>query len=353
MGYTASILEDVRSQLAPSDPYLNEARARRGSVLEAAMSFEGVGRAYSTGSVLRAYASGSIAHGTANKGADADGGVVLNGEAFPSLGPDRGGGGPDRIVEAVREHIGPLIREDYPGARCELQKRSIKVTYPGLVDGEDLSVDLIVALDRLHAPGLWIPNLKQHKWDPSHPERHTELFTSGPLGLRRVRARVTRLGKGWNAQWSEGNRALSSFNIESLVRECIESPTNVAEGLETLFDYAAQELAKADTDDPARVSGPIKLLLPRDVVVQRLEDAAALMHTALDNDDDVQIVRDALAELFRDYVSPADGSGGKAALARALRSGNEGVRVNPKTGLGIGVSGVALKTTNAFGDERT
>ena len=352
MGHTDHILGDVRGQLAPSDAYLEEARARRRSVLNAAMSFEGVGRTLSTASVTRAYVSGSIAHGTANRGADADGGVVLNGDVFPSLGPDKAGEGPDRIVEAMRDHVGPLIRQDYPGARCELLKRSVQVTYPGLVEGEDLSVDLIVALDRAYAPGLWIPNLKQHKWDASHPEKHTELFTSGLIGLRRARARITRLGKGWNGQWDKDNRALSSFNIESLVWECIESPTSDGEGLETFFDYAAQELAKGETDDPARVSGPIKLLLPREVVVQRLEDAAALMHTALDNDHDQAIVRDALAELFRKYVSPARGSGGKAALADALRSGNDRVRVSPTTGLGLGATGVALKTTNAFGDER-
>src|SRR2546430_1414953 len=65
---------------------------------------------------------------------------------------------------------------------------------------EDPTVDHIVTLTRKDAEGLWIPDLEKDRWTPSHPEKHTELFTSGTKELRRLRARVTRLAKAWNKQ---------------------------------------------------------------------------------------------------------------------------------------------------------
>jgi len=341
MGTIGKILAQVRSDLAPTDKYLGEARKRRKAVNNAALSFEGTNRKY---------ASGSIAHGTANRDADADGGAVLDRRTYGDLGPDGNDEGPEDIVDQVRDHIRPLVKETYPDARFRLLKRAIKVTPNSPVDGEDPTVDLIVALERKDEPGLWIPNLDRNDWDASHPEKHTELFTTGSRALRRVRARVTRLAKGWNHQYGEGREALSSFHIETLAWECIEDDMTVAEGLEEFFDYSARELEKGDTDDPADVSGPIKLLLDRATAVDRLKKAAGLMHAAFEaeeNDDD-DAVREALAELYWKYVDPPMGSTSKAAWAAGLRTDNSGVGLT-KTGLTLG-TGTAVKNTRSSGD---
>lgn len=341
MGTTGKILARVRSDLAPTDKYLGEARNRRKVVNNAALSFEGTNRKY---------ASGSIAHGTANKNADADGGVVLDRRSRGDLGPDGDNEGPEVVVHQVREHIRPLVRKTYSDARFRLKKRAIKVTPNSPVDGEDPTVDLIVALERRDEPGLWIPNLDRNDWDASHPEKHTEIFTAGPKSLRRVRAQVTRLAKGWNHQYGEGREALSSFHIETLVWECIEVDMTVAEGLEEFFDHSARELEKDDTNDPADVSGPIRLQLDRATAVDRLKNAAGLMHEAFEaeaaGDDDV--VREALAELYWKNVDPPKGSTSKAAWAAGLRTDNSGVGLS-KTGLALG-TGVVAKNTRSSGD---
>jgi hypothetical protein len=51
------VLDDVRSQIAPDDAALKEARARRDTTRAAAKVFDGV---------RHSFASGSLAHGTAN-----------------------------------------------------------------------------------------------------------------------------------------------------------------------------------------------------------------------------------------------------------------------------------------------
>src|SRR5438094_964646 len=112
MGYTEQLLDDIRQQLAPDDAVLKEARQRRDAALKAARSFLGL---------TRTFVSGSLAHGTANcpiherdRGLDADGGVVLDRRYYPTLGPDSAtNDGPTDIVERVRDHIGPRLRETY------------------------------------------------------------------------------------------------------------------------------------------------------------------------------------------------------------------------------------------------
>lgn len=57
MSYTAELLDEVRSQLAPTQEAMDEARQRRDIVKDAAVSFPGA---------LRTFNSGSLAHATAN-----------------------------------------------------------------------------------------------------------------------------------------------------------------------------------------------------------------------------------------------------------------------------------------------
>jgi hypothetical protein len=338
VGKTTEILEDVRRQLAPTDDILAEARTRRARVLDAAKAHRGVRDTYN---------SGSIAHGTANSDLDADCGVVLDRRKYPNLGPDGDGEGPKQIVSEFRDFVAERLRGDDDRVEVRLTKRrAIRSKFNNKVDGFDPSVDLVVALERRDEPGVWIPNLPEDGWDPAHPAEHTRLFGSGSKKLVRVRVRAIRLAKGWNQQYERPG--LSSFNIEALAWECVEEWMGEGEALHEIFAYGAKELAGHDTDDPAGVSGPIRLLIDRDDVVKRLENAAAPMQRALDADGvDDDEAQDALSELFWKYVDPPAASSDKAAFASRLRTG-EGVHVG-SAGLSLG-SGAELKRTRSYGD---
>ena len=337
MNNTDEMLIEIQRKIAPTDETLEAARSRRDEVLAIAGRYVGA---------LRTYAAGSIAHRTANDDTDADCGVVLDRRSYPKLGPDGGGGLPNEVVEDVRLFIRDALKERHPSIASRLTKRGIKVAYnEPLLDGSNPSVDLIVALIRA-AGALWIPNLERKHWDPSDPECHTRLLTAEPAGLRRMRAKVIRLAKAWNKQYSQAG--LCSFNIEALALEAIKEEVGVADGLAAFFKYAASDLAKRQTPDPAGVSGPIKTLIDREVVSGRLTKAAETLETAIksDNENDA---RDALANVYWVYVAPSPGSSSKAAFAKALREGNSAIKVVPG-GLSIlNSGGVALKTTRSYG----
>jgi hypothetical protein len=176
--FTEQVLDDVRAQITPDDAALKEARERRDTTRTAAQAFEGI---------RRSFASGSLAHGTANcpiherdRGLDADTGVVLDRRSHPTLGPDAADqDGPTAIVEAMRDHLRRELRPDYPQVRFRITKRAILLSFgEPLPGGEDPTVDLVVGLERVDAPGLWIPNTETDDWDPSHPEEHTRLLTT-------------------------------------------------------------------------------------------------------------------------------------------------------------------------------
>jgi hypothetical protein len=342
MGLVLHILNDeVRTKTAADEKVLKEARARRDLVAESAMGIEGS---------LRWFRSGSVAHAMVNRPvSDADGGIVLDRRAYPTLGPDGEGEGPDEIIEELQELVGPKVREKYPNAVVKKSRRGLLVEFnEPVTDEEDPSVDLIVTLTRKNADGLWIPDCDNDNWTPSDPEKHTELFTSGTRELRAVRARVARMAKAWNNQWDEGDRALSSFNIAALAREYVDDGSvSLDEALAGWFRYAHDELDKAETKDPAGVSEPIRLLLPKSEAVKRLGAAADDLDEALASEDDEDKVREALSRVYPDYV---DGpQSGKDALAAALRGGNEEVGAS-KIGLVVG-GGTPMKTTRSFGGE--
>jgi hypothetical protein len=128
LGFTRNVLDDVRSQIAPDDAALKEARERRDTTRAAAEDFDGV---------RHSFASDSLAHGTANcpiherdKGLDADTGVVLNRRSHPTLGPDaEDQDGPTPIVEAMRDHLRRELRLDYPQVKFRITKRAILITF--------------------------------------------------------------------------------------------------------------------------------------------------------------------------------------------------------------------------------
>ena len=294
---------------------------------------------------LRTYVSGSIAHGTANDDTDADCGVVLDRRVYPELGPDGEGVGPQEVVEQVRDFLRRGLGA-VEGVSYRLTKRAIKVTFADVVDGQNPSVDLIIALTRRDGPGLWIPNLESDRWDASDPEKHTELFTCGPRELRRVRARATRLAKAWNKQFADP--AFCSFNLEVFAWHAITEAVSLSEALYMLFVYGASDLSRRNTPDPAGVSRPIRTLIDRDRAVTRIRRAAALMEQALEADNEDEI-REALADLFPDHVSAPGAPASKAKLVDALRRGNAGITFGAG-GLQIGGTGKALKRTRAYGD---
>jgi hypothetical protein len=348
MGLVLDILEDeVRKKIAADDKVLGEARDRRDLVAESAMEIEGA---------LRWFRSGSVAHAMVNKPvSDADGGIVLDRRSYPTLGPDGEGEGPDEVIDDLIEIVRPRVREKYPKAEVGKSRRGLLVEFNAPVTAdEDPSVDLIVTLTRKDADGLWIPDrdaeAEADRWSPSHPEKHTELFTGGAKEVRRLRARVARMAKAWNRQSEEGDRALSSFNICALAWEYVDDGSvPLDEALAGWFRYARDELDKAETKDPAGVSEPIHLLLSKSEVVKRLGQAADDMDEALANDDDDEDkVREALSRVYPDYIEPPAES--KSALAAALRGGNEGIGIT-RTGIAIGGT-TPLKTTCAFGGER-
>ena len=337
MIYTATILDEIRAQVAPDDETLKAAKGRRDDALGYAEGFNGV---------ARTYVSGSIAHGTANSGLDADGGIVLDRRTWTTLGPDGDDVGPCDVVEEVRELVRTSLKETYPEIKSRLTKRAIVFKFhEELSNGLDPSVDLIVGLQRSDG-GLWIPNLENDSWNPSDPIRHTELLTADPKSLRVTRARIIRLAKCWNSQYS--TPGMCSFNIEALALACIEEGVGVALGLAAFFKYAADDVAARNTPDPANVSKPIKLKVEREVIVGRLESARDLVQKALDNDSEETTVRTALADLFWKHLNPPAGAESKAAMANQLREGNAGVRMGGALAVGAG-GGAALKSGRAYG----
>lgn len=337
MGHALTIITEIRNQIAETPERLDETRRRRDTVRSAAATFPGA---------LRTAGTGSLATALVNRPVDdGDGVVVLDRRSYPTLGPDGDGELPTKVVGEMQEHVGPEVRNTYPDAVVKQMKRGVKVFCHEPFDDEvDPTVDLVVALTRRDGPGLWIPNLDSGQWDASHPERHVDLLNAGSPDLRRSRAQATRVMKAWNTQFSEP--ALSSFNIAALGLEAITEALPLDEAVAALFEHAATSLAERRTEDPAGVSGPIKLLKEKGVVLKRLNTAATKLRASLDTTDRDEVV-DLLASVFWKYVEAPPGS--QAALADGLRSGRVGVGRDGLLAVG---AGTPLKPTRAFGGRR-
>jgi hypothetical protein len=337
VGHTTTYLTSVEEQIAADDDVLNEARARLTLVREIAMDFPGA---------LRTYASGSLAQHTVNHPVnDGDGGLVLNRVSYPRLGPEGGGETPNDVADELCALLGPAVRETYPNARCGRSKRGPKITFGAPLQGQDPSVDLVVALIRRDGSGLWIPNLMQKRWEASDPETHVALLCGGIESLRRTRRRVIRLLKAWNKQW--GQPGLSSFHLSALTLEHVTSGMGIAVALQTVFAKAAAFLATGrNTPDPAGVSAPLKLMkdVSREVVVQRLQAAADAMTDALAHDDDENAVQSALHRVFRNYID-APVQDALASMVAALRTRRPVTTV----ALGLGGTAAAVPPTRAYG----
>jgi hypothetical protein len=340
VGHTDDYLTAIRSAIAADDTVLAEARDRLALVREIAMDSPGA---------LRTYASGSLAQFTVNRPVtDGDGGLVLNRVHYPKLGPDGGGETPNDVAADLCALLGPEVRKIYSKARCGTSKRGPKITFGEPVNGQDPSVDLVVALTHRDGSGLWIPNLDMGRWEASDPEQHVALLNGDMVSLRRTRRRVIRLLKAWNNQWTVP--AFSSFHLSALALEHVAVGMGAATALHAVFDGAATFLATGcNTPDPAGVSKPLKLMkgVTREVAVQRLRAAATAMSDALEHDDDEAAVRSALHRVFRDYVD-APATDNLAGVVAALRS------QRPVSTVTLGLTGpaVAVPATRAYGGSR-
>ena len=94
-----------------------------------------------------------------------------------------------------------------------------------------------------------------------------EKISAGPFHQTIVVRPSLGRAKAWNKQFVEP--ALNSFNIVALALECIDTVIPLEVALHR-FEHAAASLALRRTEDPAGVSGPIKLESTKDVAVARL-----------------------------------------------------------------------------------
>lgn len=328
MSVLDDLLDEVRTQIEAKPEALNEARSRLQLVRDSASSFHGQ---------LRTYRSGSLAVHTMNEPVtDGDGGIVLNRNYYPSLGPDGGGDAPGEVVDDLCDHLRPLIREAYPNATMHISKRGPKIYFGQSVDGDDPTVDLVVAMNRKEGAGIWIPNLEKGIWEPSDPEKHVELLNGNQPGFRSTRRKIIRLAKAWNKQYSTPGS--SSFEISVWAYEFVEPGQGISKGLWTLFNKAATRLeAGAPTKDPAGVSGNLKLLIAAENMATRLRKAADGMATAIASDDDE--IREVLSLIFSKYIDAPTTSSLKAAASllrtnRAVAAPALGVAVAATTGAG-------------------
>jgi hypothetical protein len=339
VGYTQEYLEHVGGEIAADDDALNEARARLTLVRGVAANYPGA---------LRTYRSGSLAHHTVtNPVSDADGGVVLNRQIYTALGPDGSNESPLEIVEDLRKSLGEAVRGTYPKATVTTSKRGPLVSFnQPLPDGQDPTVDLVVALNRRNAVGLWIPNLEDDCWDASDPEGHADLLADGGTSLVATRRKVIRLLKAWNKKWSQPTTF--SFHLAVLALEYVPAGVSLAEAFCRVFEGAAADFdAEKATPDPAGVSPDLVPKVDYKVAGQRMRAAGAALRDALSNDGDRAHVAGALAGLFPDDLTPW-WVASKNSLTSALAMGSVTTSM-----LGVAGATKPLVPTRAFGARRS
>ena len=334
-------LESIRREIAADPQSLREAANRLVAVLAAASRHP---------DALRAFCSGSLASRFVNRPVeDADGGLVIDRRRHPSLGPEGDGELPRKLVDDVHQLMRPLLACRYPNIRIETMKRGLLMRFnEPLASGEDPTVDMVIALNRVDASGLWIPNLDRNRWDPSYPERHVELFTAGWQELQQTRQGVVRIAKAQAKQFSEP--AVCSFNIAALAWECIELAEPLDRALLRFYDYAATQLARHLTADPAGVSEPIKVK-DRNLAVQRFRKVADAIALAIEAGGDDAKIHEILCAtgVFWKLMKPSPGAS-TAAVHQAISNG--GPVSLTKTGTlvaGVAPNATRIKSTRSYG----
>lgn len=339
MDTVASLLVEVRKQIEAPDDGLREARQRLTLVLSKAASFYGT---------LRTYRSGSLAAHTMNAPVtDGDGGLVLNRNYYPRLGPDGlDEEAPEDIVEELIEHLRPLLRETYPDVKMYKSKRGPKIHFfAPLADGTDPTVDIVVAMSRKKGNGLWIPDLKAGEWEASDPEGHITLFNDSTPAVRSTRRKIMRLAKAWNKQADKPGA--SSFLMSVWAYEFVEPGMGVANGLMALLEGAAARLVAGEpTRDPAGVSPDLSTKIDSETMALRLSKAAGHLRTALDASSEEEI-QDAMSRVFYNYLT-APSTAGLFGSINLLKSGKEVSAA--ALGVGVVASTAAAARSRAYGE---
>lgn len=337
------LFEEARGRIAVPDDVLKEARKRRDAIREI------VEEEFDT---LRTFGSGSLAHGTQNDPLnDADAGVVLDRRTYEDLGPD--GEGPCAKVEEVRGVLRTRLKEEYPSVRFYTGgHRAIRVNFmeslqPG---GDNFTADLIVAIRRDEG-GLYIPDLDGDDWDPSDPERHVELIVARNKKTDSRFARILRLAKHANAH---NGKTIFSFNVAALGLEAITEKVSLPEGLTLFLRHAADSLKEGLTEDPAGVSGPIKVNVPRRKdAAKRFKYLAELAEQALELDADGQTAQAQRnwSKVLPGAIDPPDDQDLRSELATELRKGNGRVRQGAGGMTVSGTAGMGVPYTRSHGDK--
>lgn len=285
-------LNEARKRIEVLPEELDEARRRRKLMADALEEeFDGP-----------TYVNGSVAHGDAlNPLTDVDLGVIVpNDDGAYGPGSRGPAGLEERAAEALRRKLAPL----YPNLRIEWRSRhrSVLVRFgdPVTRGQQDFTADVIVAIDYPHGGGLWIPDYDS--WDRSAPQAHTRMIRDANHDSNATFARVMRLLKHWARTH---DRPLCSWNIKALGLGIIRGEVTMLQGLQLWFGYAAVELNKGETEDPARVaSGPIAIpeKWTRSQVVAELRAAAADLDRAasLEQKGYPALALDVLAGVFKD-----------------------------------------------------
>lgn len=334
------ILDQLRKDIVANSDSLAQAKTRQKAALAAAETFEGALRTYQSGSVATRFTNHPVS--------DADCGVVMDRRSFPALGPDGDSDLPAQLVEDLRCCIRPTLKEIYPDVVIKVMKRGLLIEFhEPLASGEDPTVDLVLALNRVEDDALWIPNLDRNQWDASHPEKHVLLFTAGSDGLRQTRRHVVRIAKAQVKQFAVP--AVCSFNLAALAWECIEFSEPIDLALRRFYDYAATEMAKRLTADPAGVSPSVKVE-DRDIAVKRFRKTADNIALAIEAGDDQDKVQDALTEfgVFWKLLDPPSGSS-SSAINSAIASGST-VSIDAAGRLHTGaIASTTVKSTRSYG----
>jgi hypothetical protein len=348
-----AILREMLSATEPSKDALEEAEARRDAVFEAARTYEGV---------YKTIKSGSIAHGTAGGIggiiSDADGSVVISRRLYPEYGPDGDGVGPKGLIEDIADDLRNLVSQLYPNVWVSTNhKHAIYFRFRDEVDGQNPTVDLVVALNRKDG-GLWIPHMFRDIWQPSDPETHTLLVKAKREETKGVSTEVVRIAKLYAKQWDP--TLLFSFHVTALVLEDLTVGRSLDEGFASLLDYAARTLKYGNTKDPAGVSESLKIPTGRDreKLVRKLAIAAEHMNRAIEldsaNDENFDDIVEEMKKVFwrsgeRELFEAA---AEKAKLDRYIERANSTVATYGASASTVMAASVArpVVSTRAFGN---
>ncbi|WP_217247459.1 hypothetical protein [Streptomyces sp. AC602_WCS936] len=334
----AQLLDDGRRKIQVTDEELAEAKRRR-RLLAAS-----VRRAF-PGSTT--YFNGSVAHGDANTPlTDVDLGVVLTETNAVPYGPNKKSA--LALMKIARAAIHEDLDDEFPKLTIEVEgrRRAVLVRFgdPVTPGQDDFTADVMTAIPHPSGRGLYIPNTKiAAQWDRADPIAHTRMVLQAIEDTKVVFARTVRLLKHWNGTHS---KPMCSWNIKALCLTCLDEPMPLINALQSFFTYAADEIDKGPTPDPAEVAGPIPLNMARADVYKRLCTARKYIDLAIEHENEGRpvLAQHALHQVLPELVAKPDATKEEAdRLARTVRSGGPAA-----SGLGL-ATGLATPT-RAWGD---